>query len=146
MNAERLANEHHIYMWGPGRAVNLFVQSPWVDCAVDCPWGQLYTDWYNGGENGIEPPDDVKRITEIVSKGTALPPAERDPMAKEIYAYIADEQLIIGTVRRTPMVMGVTVINRDLMNVPESWANDTLFDTPFPAYPEQFWFRTWATK
>ena len=146
MNAERRANEHHIYMWGPGRAVNLFVQSPWVDCDVDCPWGQLYTDWYNGGENGIEPPDDVKRITQIVSEGTALTPAERDPMAKEIYAYIADEQLIIGTVRRTPMVMGVTVINKDLMNVPESWANDTLFDTPFPAYPEQFWFRTWLTK
>ena len=88
----------------------------------------------------------MKRITEIVSEGTALTPAERDPMAKEIYAYIADEQLIIGTVRRTPMVMGVTVINKDLMNVPESWANDTLFDTPFPAYPEQFWFRTWLTK
>ena len=78
---------------------------------------------------------------ELVDEGTGLPPDQANPLAQQIYKYITDEQLIIGTARRSPLVQGIQVVNADLENVPGSWANDTLFDTPFPAYPEQFFFR-----
>jgi peptide/nickel transport system substrate-binding protein len=142
LRSRQQANQVMAYMWGPGRAVNLFVQSPWVNCDVSCPWGRGYEIWYNtDGAEGTEPPADVKRITELVNQGTGLPPDEANPLAQQIYKYITDEQLIIGTARRSPLVQGIQVVNADLENVPASWANDTLFDTPFPSYPEQFFFR-----
>ena len=136
------ANEVMAFLWGPGRAVNLFVQSPWVNCEVDCPWGRAYVLWHrSGGTEGEEPPPDVKRLTELVNQGKGLPPDQANPLAQEVYKYIIDNQVIIGTARRSPLVMGVTVVNAQLENVPESWANDTMFNTPFPAYPEQFYYR-----
>lgn len=142
LRSRQQANQVMAYMWGPGRAVNLFVQSPWVNCDVSCPWGRGYEIWYNtDGAEGTEPPAGVKRITELVNEGTGLPPDQANPLAQEIYKYITDEQLIIGTARRSPLVQGIQVVNADLENVPASWANDTLFDTPFPSFPEQFFFR-----
>ncbi len=136
------ANETHFYTWGPGRAVNLFVQNPWIDCDNDCPWGPAYVTWYNTeGESGIEPPADVKRLHELVLEGRTLPPAEAAPLAQEIYKWIIDQQVIIGTCRRSPMVMGVTVASVRLGNVPPSWANDTMFNTPWTAMPDQFYYK-----
>jgi len=136
------ANETHFYLWGPGRAVNVFVQSPWIDCNTSCPWGPGYQTWYaTDGESGIEPPDDVKHLTDLVNQGRALSPDEAAPLAQEIYRWIIDQQVIIGTCRRSPMVMGVTVVSQKLGNVPESWANDTMFNTPFTAMIEQFYYK-----
>lgn len=142
LNERNNANECMVYVWGPGRAVNVFVQSPWIDCSSSCPWGVDYQIWYaTNGEAGTEPPDEVKRLTEIVVEGRGLPPEEANPMAQEIYKWIIDNQVIIGTVRRSPMVQGVTVVNKKLGNVPPSWANDTTFNTPWTAYPEQFYYK-----
>jgi peptide/nickel transport system substrate-binding protein len=122
--------------------VNLFVQNPWIDCDNSCPWGPGYVTWFNtDGESGIEPPDDVKRLHELVLEGRTLSPAEAAPLAQEIYKWIIDQQVIIGTCRRSPMVMGVTVVSAKLGNVPPSWANDTMFNTPWPSMPEQFYYK-----
>ena len=142
LRSRQQANGVMAYMWGPGRAVNLFVQSPWVNCAISCPWGRDWEIWYkSGGSEGTEPPPEVARLTELIDRGKGLPPAEANPLAQEVYKFIIDEQMIIGTARRSPLVMGVTIINANLDNVPLSWANDTLFDTPFPSFPEQFFLK-----
>ena len=46
-----------------------------------------------------------------------------------------------GITHCTIMAMGVVVVNKDLGNVPESWANDVTFNTPWPSFPEQFYFK-----
>jgi hypothetical protein len=76
-----------------------------------------------------------------VLEGRTKTPEEAAPLAQKIYAWIIDQQMIIGTCRRSPMVMGVTVVNAKLGNVPPSWANDTMFNTPWPSMPEQFYYK-----
>ena len=41
-----------------------------------------------------------------------------------------DNQVQSGVVGMSPMSMGVVVVNKDLGNVPDSWANDVVFNTP----------------
>jgi hypothetical protein len=52
-----------------------------------------------------------------------------------------DNQVQSGVAGMSPMVMGVVVVNENLGNVPESWANDVVFNTPWPAKPAQFYFK-----
>jgi peptide/nickel transport system substrate-binding protein len=104
-------------------------------------WGPSYgIYWATGGESGIKPPPEIQRLIDIVELGPTLPPDESAKLAQELYAWHAENQVLIPIVGHSIM-QGVTVVNKKLMNVPDSIAIDTPFNTPFDAFPEQFWFR-----
>ena len=46
----------------------------------------------------------------------------------------------VGTVGGSGMVSGIFVINNDLRNVPDTFANLSLHNMPFPSFPDQFWY------
>lgn len=97
--------------------------------------------WRTDGEEGMEPPADVKRIIEIVETGPTLPPEEANELAKELYRWHVENQVMIGVIGQSPAVMGVVVVSDGLGNVPATWASDIFFDTPFDAFPDQFYWK-----
>jgi hypothetical protein len=104
-------------------------------------WGPAYgIYWATSGESGIKPPPDVQRLIDIVEMGPTLPPDESAKLAQEIYVWHAENQVLIPVVGHSIM-QGVTVVNGKLVNIPDHIAIDTPFNTPFDAFPEQFWFR-----
>ena len=104
-------------------------------------WGPAYgIYWATSGESGIKPPPDVQRLIDIVEMGPTLPPDESAKLAQEIYVWHAENQVLIPVVGHSIM-QGVTVVNSKLVNIPDYIAIDTPFNTPFDAFPEQFWFR-----
>jgi hypothetical protein len=109
---------------------------------VSCWWGTEIGRWFaTGGENGFEPSQEIKDNYALYLKGLTLRPEESAPLAQEIYKWHAENQVESVVISTSPMAMGVVVVNKDLGNVPESWANDVTFNTPWPSFPEQFYFK-----
>jgi peptide/nickel transport system substrate-binding protein len=101
----------------------------------------LYRKWYEtGGSEGIEPPDEIKRLVELTDQGKTVGPEKQAELAQEIFKIWADNAWQIGTVGLTPMIQGVIVANEDLRNVPEVAGNDWPLRTPGNTRPEQYFF------
>ncbi len=101
--------EYHVYIPGmpqiqPDRAA--------ISWARD--WAQW---WHSGGEDGEEPPEKFRWLFETFDNWyTAESEDEYQSLAEQIFDFYADEMLVIGTVGYAPMP---TVVNKNLMNVPE---------------------------
>ena len=104
-------------------------------------WGPAIGQWYaSNGEQGVEPIDEIKQIHAWYTEGLKLPPDQSAELAKNIYKWHVESQAQSGVAGLSPMVMGVVVVNKNLANVPPSWANDVVFNTPWPSFPEQFFY------
>jgi peptide/nickel transport system substrate-binding protein len=104
-------------------------------------FGPLYRQWYQtDGAEGIEPPDDIKRLVEIIDEAKVSDRERQIELAQELFRQWADNVYEIGTVGLTPMVQGVVVVNDQLMNVPEVAGNDWPLRTPGDTRPEQYFF------
>ena len=137
------ANELQAYVWDQDRTADVFF-SPWqaLPLNIGSSWGPMYGQWYaSGGESGIKPTQDILDLIGLYELGLTLSPDEAIPVAQEIYTWHVDNQVQSGVAGMSPMVMGVVVVNEDLGNVPESWANDVVFNTPWPAFPAQFYYK-----
>ena len=137
------ANELQAFVWDQDRTADVFF-SPWqaLPLSAGSSWAPMYGAWYaSGGEAGVKPSQDVLDLIGLYENGLKLSPAESTPVAQEIYRWHVDNQVQSGVAGMSPMVMGVVVVNETLGNVPESWANDVVFNTPWPAFPEQFYFK-----
>ena len=136
------ANENMGYIWNSGGTTDMFARDQDAVPRGSAGWAPFYSLWYDtGGEKGIEPPDDVKNLADMYNRALSLPPEESSKVAKAIWQWHAENQVIIGTIGESPMVQGVTVVNANLGNVPETWGNDILFNTPWPSFPIQFYFK-----
>jgi len=103
-----------------------------------CP---LHRKWYEtGGSEGLEPPDEIKKLVEIIDEAKTVGPEKQAELAQELFKVWADNAWQIGTVGLTPMIQGVVVVNKNLRNVPETLGNDWPLRTPGNARPEQFFF------
>ena len=72
--------------------------------------GSLYRLWYQTeGAEGLEPPDDIKRMVEIIDEGKVSGRERQIELAQELFKIWADQVYEIGTVGLTPMVQGVVV-------------------------------------
>ena len=101
----------------------------------------LYADWYRtDGAEGLEPPDEIKRLTAIIDEAKVSGPERQIELAQELFKSWADNVWEIGTVGLTPMVQGVVVVNENLMNVPAVAGNDWPLRTPGDTRPEQYFF------
>jgi peptide/nickel transport system substrate-binding protein len=136
-------NELHAAVFQMDRTADLFVWPIHQTCsAVNCWWGPLIGIWFSsGGESGVEPSQEIKDNYALYLKGLTVSPEESAPLAQEIYKWHAENQVESVVISTSPMAMGVVVVNKDLGNVPESWANDVTFNTPWPSFPEQFYFK-----
>ena len=103
--------------------------------------GPLYRVWYEtDGAEGLEPPDDIKRMVEIIDEAKVSDRDRQIELAQELFRLWSDSLYEIGTVGLTPMVQGVLVVNDNLMNVPEVAGNDWPLRTPGDTRPEQYFF------
>src|SRR5690606_22141955 len=81
-------------------------------------WCPAWFDWLEtGGEQGVEPPDEVKRLYEIrLERKAALPYSEEDlALADELF------QIHYDNVWSLPMIGNVlrpTIFNADFGNIP----------------------------
>ncbi len=92
------------------------------------------------GAEGLEPPDEIKKLVEIIDEAKVSGPERQIELAQELFRHWADDVYQIGTVGLTPMVQGVVVANENLVNVPEVAGNDWPLRTPGDTRPEQYFF------
>lgn len=141
--AMRPANELMAEMWNEDTTGFPFSGQPKFDPRSDpalC-FAPLYGKWYtSGGAEGLEPPEDIARIVEIIDEAKVSPRGRQIELAQELFRLWADNVWEIGTVGLTPAVQGVVVVNENLRNVPEVAGNDWPLRTPGDTRPEQYFF------
>lgn len=141
--AMRPNNELQSEIWNDDTTGFPFSGQPKQDIRSDIAltFGPLYRVWYEtDGAEGLEPPDDIKRMVEIIDEAKVSSPERQVELAQELFRLWVDSTYEIGTVGLTPMVQGVLVVNDNLMNVPEVAGNDWPLRTPGDTRPEQYFF------
>lgn len=110
-------------------------------------WAADYARWFqSGGDEGSEPPPEIKHLLDILLEASAVPPDEQAKIAQEIFAWTIDNQVRLGTVGASGLVSGIVIVNNDLVNVPEWWANRAGLNMPFNSFPDQFWYKDEARR
>lgn len=138
----RDANELMVEIWNNDTTAFPFTSATVDPRGTSKAFGPFWKRWYDtGGEEGVEPADDIKKLAELIDQGRTAGPEEQTEIARELFRMWADNVWQIGTVGLTPMIQGVVVVNNNLRNVPESLGNDWPLRTPGNARPEQFYFR-----
>jgi peptide/nickel transport system substrate-binding protein len=98
--------------------------------------------WYESdGERGIEPTAPIARMVDIIDAAKTVGTEEQIELAHELFTIIATELYSLGTVGLTPLVQGVVVANKDLINLPAVAGNDWPLRTPGNARLEQLSFK-----
>ena len=141
--AQRPANELMAEIWNEDTTGFPFSGQPKFDPRSDpaLTFAPLYGKWYtSGGAEGIEPPDDIKQLVDLIDEGKVSARSQQIEIAQELFKLWADNVWEIGTVGLTPMVQGVVVVNDNIKNVPEVAGNDWPLRTPGDTRPEQFFY------
>jgi peptide/nickel transport system substrate-binding protein len=139
----RDTNDLMIEIWNEDTTGFPFSGQPKFDVRseVALTFGPLYRQWYvTGGEEGLEPPDEIKRLVELIDAGKVAEREEQIEIAQELFRIWADNVWEIGTVGLTPMVQGVVVVNDNLQNVMAVAGNDWPLRTPGNTRPEQYFY------
>ena len=139
----RDANELQTEMWNEDTTAFPFTGNAKVDVRNNpiLTTGPLFPQWYQTkGKEGMEPPQPIKRIVELVDTARTVGPDGQVKAAQEIYKIWADNVYEIGTIGLTPMIQGVVVVNSKLHNVPTTLGNDWPLRSPGNARTEQFFY------
>ena len=139
----RDTNDLMVEIWNEDTTGFPFSGQPKMDPRSDpaLTFGPLYRQWYRtDGAEGMEPPDDIKKLVEIIDEGKISGRDRQIELAQELFKIWADNIWEIGTVGLTPMIQGVIVANENLLNVPEVAGNDWPLRTPGDTRPEQYFF------
>jgi peptide/nickel transport system substrate-binding protein len=95
-------------MWGDGT---------WTDYVPDDRWGPLWRVWYNSnGEEGVEPPDEVKQLYDIYEgRIQAIPSSEEDAALREqLYSLYNENLFFLNIVEKVKYAM---IADADLGNI-----------------------------
>lgn len=139
----RDANEIVTEIWNEDTTGFPFTGAPKFDprSQPGLAFAPLMRQWLQtGGNEGIEPTAEIKRIVEIINTGKTVGTDDQVKLAQELFRLWVDQAYELGTVGLTPLVQGVVVINNNLKNVPATLGNDWPLRTPGNANPEQFYF------
>ena len=99
---------------------------------------QWYT-WYNsGGEQGEEPPAEVKAQYELYDQIKGANPTDLPGLATQFFDRASEELWFIGTVGSLP---AVGIVKNNFRNVPEHAVSDWLQQTPGNTNVEQYFKR-----
>ena len=76
-----------------------------------------WTDWHlSGGEKGEEPPEEYQNLYRLADRWFAETDlAERDRLAAQVFDFISENVLVIGTVGFIPWPI---IVSNDLRNFP----------------------------
>lgn len=139
----RDANEIVTEIWNEDTTGFPFTGAPKFDprSQPGLAFAPLMRQWLQtGGNEGVEPTAEIKRIVEIINTGKTVGTDDQVKLAQELFRLWVDQAYELGTVGLTPLVQGVVVINNNLKNVPATLGNDWPLRTPGNANPEQFYF------
>ncbi len=139
----RDTNELMTEIWNEDTTGFPFSGQPKMDPRSDpaLTFGPLFRKWYQtNGAEGVEPPDEIKKLVEIIDEGKVSGRDRQIELAQELFKIWADNIWEIGTVGLTPMIQGVVVVNNDLYNVPDTAGNDWPLRTPGDTRPETYYF------
>ena len=104
-------------------------------------WGAEWGKWYaSKGAEGEEPPAEVRNLYDLFANA-GLTKDAGVTNAQEIHKWIVDNKVMTGVVGGIGSY-GMVVIDNDLANVPDWYANRVTINTPNTAFPDQFWFRS----
>lgn len=140
----RDTNDLMVEIWNEDTTAFPFSGQPKMDPRSNpaLTFAPLVRQWYlTGGKEGVEPTPEIAKIVEIIDEAKVSGRERQIELAHELFKLWADNVWEIGTVGLTPMVQGVVVVNKDLMNVPDTAGNDWPLRTPGNTRPEQFFFQ-----
>jgi peptide/nickel transport system substrate-binding protein len=139
------AGEHQVAVWETGGNGHVLIYPYWT-----CPYssvsriGPLSGIWYStGGQQGIEPEGDFRRVLDVLDEATVEPDeATRDELAREIFRINLANLWTIGTVGATPMSKGIVIVKNNFRNVPEyPIGNEDAVHSPANVVPAQYFMR-----
>ncbi len=139
---KRASNQLHIFLWQNDGTDELYLY-PYNALPIngDCGVGPAFGTWYStGGKQGIEPPDNVKKVLDLFSKGLKSTPEERITIGKEIWKIITDEVWTMGTVGQSGAFMGVRIEKNNMGNIPSRQFNIQAGQTPNISRPATFYY------
>ena len=116
-------------------AANVTIPRTTTECNMSVDWSKWnQTD----GEDGIEPPDEVKRMIQLIDEAKAVSLEEAADKIQEAFRIMMDGAYVLGIVGEVPCVV---VISNNMANVPEEAACNWPIRTPANAFPEGYFFR-----
>lgn len=136
------AGEFEIAVWGYDRALRPDVQPRWwlaSSTSGGYHWGPLWNRWYaTNGERGEEPPEEIKRLGEILKQIQTENDFDRiKELMAEVTAFHREKLFCIGTVGETPSWY---VVDNKMRNVPVKLPVDAVHLSPGNAKPYQFFY------
>jgi peptide/nickel transport system substrate-binding protein len=100
---------------------------------------QDWSTWnQTDGNDGIEPPAEVKRMIDLIDEAKAVSLEEAAFKIQEAFRIMMDGAYVLGLVGEVPCVV---VISNNMANVPEEAACNWPIRTPANAFPEGYFFR-----
>ena len=140
----RESNDLMAEMWNQDTAGFPFTGSTKYDVRSgiygNITYGPLWYNWVKtGGKEGIEPPDYMKKMMQLVDHAKTVGPADQAKDAQEIMKLWVDNMVEIGTVGLTATDQGVSVVNAKMKNVPQNLTKDWPLRSPGNGRPET-WF------
>ena len=104
-------------------------------------YGPLWYNWVKtGGKEGVEPPDYMKQIMQLIDHAKTVGPDDQAKDAQQIMKLWVDNMVEIGTVGLTATDQGVVVVNTKMHNVPQHLTKDWPLRTPGNGRPESWFF------
>jgi peptide/nickel transport system substrate-binding protein len=138
----RAANELQFFVWQNDGTDELYLY-PYHALPINetSGVGPGFGIWYStNGEQGIEPPDNVKAVLDMFTQGLGATPEERVTIGQEIWKIITDEVWTMGTVGQSGAFMGVRVVKNNMGNIPSRLFNIQAGQTPAITRPATFFF------
>ena len=141
-------NDHDIQVTNSGLELEAPLYSnpfrlfpPFGDAALEPLFGAPWMEWHNtNGEQGIEPPDDIKPLWDLTDQWKSSLPGtdEYVSLGQELVQVQMDRGMIIGTITSAP---ALTIVSRRLGNVPELKINAFEYYRTYPYRTDQWYFK-----
>jgi peptide/nickel transport system substrate-binding protein len=135
------ANENDFNVWTQDRCFTPLIEPAWFMPGAGGMDGtaNLYSQWWtSGGEEGEEPPPELKAQFELYDKIKAATPDQLPPLAEEFFDRASENLWFIGNVGQLPHV---GVVKNKFRNVPDNAVSDWLLLSPGNTFPEQYFWK-----
>jgi peptide/nickel transport system substrate-binding protein len=137
------ANDHDASAWPGGSGLQDALFNPYLYMPYGYNfWGRAWTYWWRpnptAGAEPMEPPEPIKQQFALYDELSQSPdPDEQTRLMNEILKIAQEEFWVIGV--GTPAVV-YGIRTNTLRNVPDSMPEATVYPTPGPTNPEQYYF------
>lgn len=122
-------NQLEASAWSLDKSLNPLLNITWFVLVGSQQWAPAWGTWIaTGGKSGMEPPADIKKISQLWEKAKTTTNSDiRDRYLKEIFNIHKKNLWMIGTVGELPQIL---IVKNNFRNVPEGLiSDDSLFFT-----------------